>query len=399
MPEISLQQSSDTYRSAQDHQVLACQTHRRFDFMRDRGYPLYADRAEGARFTDIDGNTYLDYLMSFGPIVLGHNDPAVTAAVHEQIARGTVYTLGHPLELEVADLLIDTIPSAEMVGFFLGGSSATSGAVRIARAYTGRDRVVKCGYHGWHDWTRPNDPGVPAAVSALTDVVDYGDLDRLEAILLANDGDVACVVLETIQGGGPPDGYLQGVIDAARRHGALSVFDETKVGFRVAFGGAGEHFGVTPDLSTFGKAISNGYPGSFLTGTREVLASDAVGALWMTGTFQSDLLSLAAISTTVAEMTRRDGIATQWRLGDRLIAGLNDAFGRAGLSFRLVGCGPMPTPVVDDEDSDRCFDILRRCLSSGHYLHPTHPWFLSLAHTEADVDATIAAVDTAIRQA
>jgi len=378
--------------------ILACQTHRRFEVMQGLGYPLYAQRADGARFTDVDGNEYIDYLMGFGPIVIGHNDAAVKEAVHKQMDEGTVYSLSHPLELEVAELLIDTIPFAEMIGFFIGGSGATSGAVRIARAYTGRDAIIKCGYHGWHDWTRPGDPGVPRVIDELTSVVDYGDLDQLDKQLSQDAGHIACVIIETIQQAGAPEGYLQGCVDLAHKHGALCVFDETKVGFRVAFGGGGEHYRVTPDLSTFGKAISNGYPGSFVAGKREILGSESTRSLWMTATFQSDLLSLAAIRSTISEMKRRDGIAYQWRLGEKLMSGINEVFGQSGLSFKLIGYGPMPTPSVDNADRDRCFEILRRCLATGHYLHPTHPWFLSLAHTDDDISSTILSVDEAIKE-
>ena len=388
--------SEKTYQTARDLQVLACQSHRRFDYMRELGYPLYARSAEGPRFTDVDGKTYLDYLMGFGPIVLGHNDPIIRESVQNQMDEGTVYSLSHPLDVEVASFLINTIPSAEMVAFYLGGSSSTSGAVRIARAFTKRDEVIKCGYHGWHDWTRPDDPGVPGVIGELTATVEYGDLGSLEASLSSRAGKVACVIVETVQQSGPPEGYLEGCVSLAHAYGALCVFDETKVGFRVAFGGAGQHFGITPDMSTFGKAISNGYPGSFVTGTRTVMGAETTQSLWMTGTFQSDLLSLAAIRATVGEMERRDGIAYQWRVGERLMSGINDVFDRAGLSFQLTGYGPMPTPSVEESDRDRCYDILRRCLDRGHYLHPTHPWYLSLAHTEPDIDSTIEAVEASL---
>ena len=396
MSNLSLNKSYVAHESAARVQVLSCQSHRRFDLMHELGYPLYAQRAEGARFWDVDGNEYIDYLMGFGPIVLGHNDLAVNEAVRRQMDEGTVYTLCHPLELDVANLLIETIPSAEMIGFYIGGSGATSGALRIARAHTGRDRVIKCGYHGWHDWTRPGDPGVPDIVSDLTTVVEYGDLEQIDAAFQKRPDLIACIIVETIQQGDPPDGYLQACVDVAHQHGALCVFDETKVGFRVAFGGGGELTGVTPDLSTFGKAISNGYPGSFVAGKREILGSESTQSLWMTATFQSDLLSLAAIGATVSELRRRNGIAYQRDIGKRLMNGINAAFSSAGTSFRLVGPAPMPTPVVDEQDRESCFRVLQACLEKGHYLHPTHPWFLSLAHTEQDIDSTVSAVKEAI---
>ena len=362
----------------------------------DMGYPAFAQRASGARFWDVDGNAYLDYLMGFGPIVLGYDDPAVCRAVQKQMADGTVYGLAHPRELVVAELLIEAIPGAEVVGFFIGGSAATSSAVRLSRVYTGRDRVIMCGYHGWHDWARPGDEGVPQTVSELTSAVPYGDLDALESHLKKYDSQVACVVMETVQGSGPPDGFLQGCVDLAHAHGAVCVFDETKVGFRVAMGGAGEYYGVIPDIATFGKACCNGYAGSFIAGKREILGSKACQSVWMTATAHGDPLSLTAMEVVIGELQRRNGIAYQWKIGNRLIEGINAVCEAGGLSYHLIGVGPMPRPVIDDSDRDRCMEMLRRCLAQGYYLHPSHPMFLSLAHTEADIEDTIDAVREAI---
>ena len=150
--------------------------------------------------------------------------------------------------MKVAETLIDLIPAVEMLGFLIGGSAATSAAVRLARAYTGRDKVIRSGYHGWHDWSRTEDEGAPSVMAPLTIEAPYGDLDALEDIFRQNDNEVACVIMETIRESGPPEGYLQGCVDMAHDYGALCIFDEVKVGFRVAFGGAGEYYGVTPDL-------------------------------------------------------------------------------------------------------------------------------------------------------
>ena len=158
----------------------------------------------------MDGNEYLDYLMGFGPILLGYNDPVVNAAVQAQMEEGTIYRTAHPKELEVAQMLIDLIPAVEMLGFLIGGSAATSAAVRLARAYTGRDKVLRCGYHGWHDWSRTEDEGAPAVIAPLTIEVPYGDLDAIEDCFKQNDNEVACLIMETIRGDGPPEGFLQG---------------------------------------------------------------------------------------------------------------------------------------------------------------------------------------------
>lgn len=372
--------------------VRGCQAHKRSHEMLALGYPVFTARAAGARFWDVDGNEYLDYLMAFGPILLGYDDPVVNAAVRRQLERGTIYTTAHPLEIQLAEELIELIPVAEMVAFFVGGSAATSGALRLARAYTGRDLIVRCGYHGWHSWTQPGGAGVPQAIGNLTLAVPYNDLDALADCLRRHDNRVACVIVETIQGAGPAPGFLQGVVDVAHRHGALAVFDEIKVGFRVAFGGGGEYCGVLPDLAAYGKACCNGYPGSFVAGKREILGSEKCQSAWLAATFHCDALSLTAMAAVIAEMKRRDGIAYQWRLGNRLIEGVNAVCSAAGLGYSLVGMGPMPQPVIAAEDKQRCIKMLQGCLARGVYLHPSHPMFLSLAHTEQDIEDTIQAV-------
>lgn len=396
--EYSVRRSRDLLARSDELIVRGCQGHKRSHQMLARGYPVFARRAEGARFWDVDGNEYVDYLMGFGPILLGHDAWAVREAVQRQMARGVIFSTAHEKELSVAETLVELIPWAERVAFFVGGSGAASGAVRLARAYTRRDVVLRCGYHGWHDWARPDDAGVPEAVGRLTVEVPYGDLDALEACLRAHDGRVACLMLETLQAAGPPEGYLQACVDLVRRFGALCVFDEIKAGFRIALGGAGEHFGVQPDLAVFGKACCNGLPGSFVVGPADILASERCQSTWLAATFHCDLLSLAALEAVIAEMRRRDGIAHQWRLGRRLIDGVNAACEQGGLGYRLVGLAPMPTPATDAADRDRCLAMLRACLARGFYLHPGHPMFLSLAHTEADIADTVEAVREVIAE-
>jgi glutamate-1-semialdehyde aminotransferase len=376
--------------------VRGCQGHKRSHDMLARGYPVFTARASGCRFWDIDGNEYVDYLLGFGPILLGYDDPAVNAAIRRQMKRGTIYTTAHPKEVEVAEQLCALVPGAEMLAYFIGGSGATSGAVRLARAYTGRPMVIRCGYHGWHDWTQPGGSGVPPAVGRLTLNFPYGDLAALEALLKQNEALVACVIVETVQGDGPPPGFLQGCVDLAHQYGALGVFDEIKVGFRIAFGGAGEYYNVRADLSVFGKACANGYPGSFVVGKREVLSTDRCQAAWLAATFHADLLSLVALETVIGEMKRRDGIAHQWKLGARLIEGINRACEEGGVGYRLVGLAPMPRPIMPPDEKDRCLAMLRGCLARGFYLHPGHVMFLSLAHTMDDIEATIAAVRESI---
>ena len=392
----TIDKSKACLKRSDELMVRGCQGHKRSHSMLEMGYPVFTQRADGARFWDVDGNEYLDFLLGFGPILLGYNEPAINAALGKQITEGTVFSTAHPKELEVAQMLIDRIPVAEMVGFLIGGSAVTSAALRLARTYTGREKVIRCGYHGWHSWTRPGDAGIPKGISELTLDFPYGDLDALEDRFKEHDNQVACVIMESVLGDGPLEGFLQGVVDMAHRYGALAVFDEVKVGFRVAIGGGSEYYGVTPDLATYGKACCNGFPGSFVAGRKEILGSEACQGAGLAATFHCDLPSLVALEVVINELERRDGIAYQWKIGNRLIEGVNKACEEGGLGYKLIGTGPMPTPTMQEEDRDRCIAMLQGCLARGFYLHPGHPMFLSLAHSEQDIEDTIVAVQESI---
>lgn len=390
-----ISRSAELLQRSDELLVRGCQGHKRSHDMIARGYPVFTRHARGPRFWDADGNAYLDYLLAYGPILLGHDDAAVNAAITEQIQNGTIYTTAWEREIAVAEKLLALIPSAEMLGFLIGGSAATTGAIRLARAFTGKDYIIRSGYHGWHDWAMAGRIGVPAQVSQFTLEAPYADLDALDDLFQQHPGQVACVIMETTREDGPPAGFLEGCVEIAHRHEALCIFDEIKVGFRVAFGGAGHHYGVTPDLSTFGKACCNGYPGSFVAGRKEILNSPQCQDAWLAATFHCDALSLTAMDIVVDEMQRRDGIAYQWKIGNRLMEGLNAVTREHEIGYRLTGLGPMPTPVTDDEDQERVAAWLRGCLARGAYIPPGHPLFLSLAHTEEDIEETIQIVSDA----
>ena len=369
--------------------VRGCQGHKRSHEMLARGYPVFVRRARGPRFWDADGNEYLDYLLAYGPILLGYDDAAVNQAIARQLEDGTIYTTAWEREIEVAEKLIALIPSAEMLGFLIGGSAATTGAIRLARAYTGKDYVIRSGYHGWHDWAMAGRIGVPQPVGQLTLEAPYGNLNALDDLFRQHPGQVACVIMETVRGDGPTHDFLQGCVDIAHQHDALCIFDEIKVGFRIAYGGAGQLYGVTPDLSTFGKACCNGYPGSFVAGRKDVLGDPKCQEAWLAATFHCDALSLTAMDVVMDQMRVRAGIEYQWVIGQRLIDGVNAVTREREIGFRLTGMGPMPTPVTDAEDQARVSALLQGCLARGAYIPPSHPLFLSLSHTEADIENTI----------
>jgi len=365
------------------------QAHKRPVDIMKLGGPAFAARASGSRMWDVDGNEYIDFLLGYGPIVLGHAHPAVNEAVRKQMEDGTVYSIEHPLEIELAEKLVEIIPSAEMVAFFTGGTSTTTGAVRMARAHTGREKVIRCGYHGWTDWTHPDSAGVPKVNQALSLKVPYNDLDALEQTLKQNAGQVAAIIIESIQDDGPNEDYFPGVRRLADEHGAVFILDEVKTGFRFDLGGAQARWKIDPDLSCFGKAMCNGYPGSAVVGKRSIMEKRT--DVWIAATFHGDLLSTAAALATIRELEDKDGCAYFWRLGQRLMDGLNEAFEQNGLPYRAAGLPPMPSVACLEKDVDGVKYFCAAMQRRGIYV-TGHPWFLSLSHTEADIDQAVNAV-------
>ncbi|HUE19460.1 MAG TPA: aminotransferase class III-fold pyridoxal phosphate-dependent enzyme, partial [Stellaceae bacterium] len=236
--------------------------------------PYFIQRGKGGHVWDVDGNEYVDFVNGLCAVTLGYDDADVTRAVKAQLEDGVIFTLPHPLEMQVAEAIVDMVPCAEMVRFGKNGSDVTAAAVRLARAFTGRDHVAVCGYHGWQDWyigSTARNRGVPEAVRRLTHGFTYNDLESLKRVLTEHSGDVAAVILEPMNSQAPKDGFLEGVKELAHRHGALLVFDEVITGFRFANGGAQEFFGVTPDLACFGKGVANGYPVSAIAGRADIM--------------------------------------------------------------------------------------------------------------------------------
>jgi glutamate-1-semialdehyde 2,1-aminomutase len=256
--------------------------------------PLYAKKASGCHLWDLDGNKYIDLVSSLASVTIGYNNKKINFAVKKQLLRGVSFSLPGALEADVAELICELVPSAEMVRFGKNGTDATSAAVRLARAYTGRDHVAVCGYHGWQDWfvgSTTRNKGVPRAVSELTHSFSYNDLQSLQRIFESNQ-DIACVVMEPMNSVSPEPGFLEGVQELTRKFNAILIFDETITGFRFSAGGAQELFGITPDLSTFGKGIANGFPLSAVVGKREIMME--MENVFISGTFGGELLSLSA---------------------------------------------------------------------------------------------------------
>ena len=295
--------------------------------------PLFASKVNGPHLWDVDGNKYIDLVSSLASITLGYNDAGVNKAVSKQLTKAVSMSLPGVLEAEVSELLVDLVPSAEMVRFGKNGTDATSAAIRLARAYTGRDHVLVCGYHGWQDWSigsTTRNKGVPDAVSSLTHKFEFNNLESLTSLFNQFGSQVAAVILEPMNVAYPSPGYLESVKELTNSNGSLLIFDETITGFRFATGGAQELFGVTPDISTFGKGMANGYPISAVVGRRDVMME--MEEIFFSGTFGGELLSLAA-AKHVLDRHKNENLARQLgTIGSSLEALTNRAIEESGMS-------------------------------------------------------------------
>lgn len=358
--------------------------------------PLFITRGQGSRVWDLDGNDYIDFVSSLASITLGYQDPDVTSAVRQQLDdSGVIFSLPHPLETEVAELICDMVPCAEKVRFGKNGSDATSGAIRVARAFTGRDRVAVCGYHGWQDWyigSTARHRGVPQATRDLTHAFVYNDLASLKAVLESHPDQFAAVILEPMNVTEPHPGFLEGVKELAHQHGALLVFDETITGFRYANGGAQAHFGVTPDLATFGKGLANGYPVSAVAGRADVMRE--MEDIFFSFTFGGEALSLAAAKATLQKLQREPVAQTLAARGQRILNEGKALLERHGLQdvFSFSGHPTWSFLNIKEARGATAFEIktlwMQEILERGILSVGTHN--VNYAHSDADIDRLLA---------
>ncbi len=354
--------------------------------------PFFMDRAKGSHVWDVDGNEYVDFNNGLLSITLGHCDPDVTKTVISQIERGTIFTLSTELESEVAERIINFVPCAQQVRFGKNGSDATAGAIRAARAFTGRDHVAVCGYHGWQDWyigSTARHKGVPGATRELTHAFPYNDLDALETLLRGSE--FAAVILEPMNTTWPAAGFLQGVVDLSHRYGAIAIFDEAITGFRFAPGGAQELFGVTPDLACFGKALANGYPLSAVAGRADIMAE--FENVHFSFTMGGETLSLAAAKASLDKLVRKNVTQALTRLGTVVVNGVQELIDKHGCDFLSITGHPAWSFLVIDHP--KLWDLktlyLQETLSRGILCLFTHN--MSFAHTEADIAQLLSVYD------
>jgi glutamate-1-semialdehyde-2,1-aminomutase len=362
--------------------------------------PVFIESAEGCRLTDVDGNEFVDFPLSLGPIILGHKDPDVDAAVRAQLDKGTIFSLPHRLEVEVAELIHETVPCAEMVRFGKNGSDVTAAAVRIARAFTGREIVACCGYHGWQDWyvgSTARSAGVPKAVRALTKTFEYNDIASLERLFAADPGKIACVILEPISVFEPQPGFLKAVAELTRRHGAILIFDEVVTGFRLALGGAQEYYGLTPDLACFAKAMANGYPVSAIAGRADLMKVCETD-IFFSFTFGGEALSLAAAKATITKLKSHAVIPHLFRQGKKLQESFNAESKRLGIG--QVDCiGLPPHTVVRFRDAQGADSLAMRSLFQQELIKRGVLFLTGFNICFAHDDETIASTIRANREA
>ena len=365
--------------------------------------PLYIERAEGCRMQDLDGRWWLDYRSALGPIILGYRHPVVDDAVRAQMDKGVLFSMASPLELTVAEQMTRMIPGLEQVRFMKTGNDANSACVRLARAYTGRDHIATCGYHGYGDWFasgRGEAPwwnpregnGVPSALDALVTRLPYGDLEAAER-LFEEQGDRLAAVLAV-----PYDwndevatDFIQLLRRRTEEHGTVLIFDQVLTGFRLALGGAQEYLEVIPDLSTYAKAMANGYPVAAFGGRREFMRT--LDRVVITSTYAGETLSLAAASATLSILEKEPVIDHIWQMGERLKQGFDAAAEGLGLAARSFGLPPAVQfrfSGKDDVDARAGEVFFRELYRRG--IFAARPFLMNYAHKDADVDETIEAM-------
>jgi glutamate-1-semialdehyde 2,1-aminomutase len=394
------------------------------------GTPRFIARGKGSAIWDVDGNRYIDYLGSWGPLIAGHAHPGVVAAIQDAAIRGTSYGAPIEAELELADLVKQAFPSIDLVRFVNSGTEATMSALRLARASTGREMILKFdgGYHGHADgllvqagsgpltFGQPDSPGVPAAAAAQTLSVAYNDLPAVRAAFDAHPGQIAAVIVEPVAGnmGVVPaePGFLEHVRTMTREQGALLIFDEVITGFRVAQGGAQERYRITPDLTCLGKILGGGLPVGAYGGRRDIMAQvSPLGPVYQAGTLSGNPLAMAAGVATLRLLTEPGVYAHLETLSARLVDGLAQAARTAGVAYTANRVGSMFTGFFCAErpldyasakhaDTRRYARFFHTMLDRGVYLAPSQfeAGFMSLAHTDADLDATLQAARAAFRE-
>jgi len=410
MTKFSFEKSKALSRRAHELIPAGAHTYSKADDQFPLNAPGFIERGEGCTVWDVDGNQFLDWGMGLRSVILGHGYPAVNDAVFAQIAKGVNFLRPSPVEVELAELLHEIIPSAEMVKFAKNGSNVTSAAIRLARAHTGRELIAFCREHpffSFDDWfigTTPANAGVPDVITSQSLAFHYNDIQSLEKLFAEHPSQIAAVILEPVAIEAPANNFLQQVRDVAHKNGALLIFDEMITGFRWHLSGAQAYFDVIPDISTFGKAIGNGFSVAVLAGKKEVLELGGIKhgkpkVFLLSTTHGSETHSLAASVATIREMSQRGVVSHLWKIGKALQDGFNNLAAQMGVAD-YIGCIGYPcSPAIVTRDREKQVSMPFRTLFLQEMIQHgvLIPYVAtSFSHTEKEVDQTLEAATHAL---
>lgn len=371
-------------------------------------YPIFFDEGKGGRIRDVDGNEYIDYLCAYGPIIIGYREEEIDNAVIEQIKnKGFCFSLTQATQNLLVRKLQEVIPCCDMAAIVKTGSDATTIAIRVARAHTGKLKVARCGYHGWHDWCVEVKGGIPPKF--YEDIIEfhYNDLGQLEDILKANANDMAAIIVTPVghplgaEVQMPKPGYLEGVRRLADQYGCVLIFDEIRSGFRCSLGGAQEYFGVTPDLATFGKAMANGYPIAALVGKREIMGVLSKEVFLSSTFFPNSDAQVAALKTI--EILQRDQVLDAVAAkGRKFGEDVEKVLAESGIPARFSGSPWMPF-ITFPKDATGLYKKLRvefytQLIRRGVFLQPYHHGYICHRHTDADLAFTVQAIKESLAE-
>ena len=372
------------------------------DFI-DGEYPIFLESGKGCRLLDVDGNEFIDFMCGYGPIILGYREEEVDEAVYKQIKdKGFCFTLTQKYQNQLAKKLTELVPCSELSIFLKTGSGATTAGVRIARAYTNKLKVMRCGYHGWHDWCVEMKGGIPPKFYEDVFEFQYNNLNQLQDLMAAHGKETAAIIMTPFGHPNhqkmqvPAPGFLEGVREIADTYGAVLIYDEIRTCFRLSMGGAQKLYGVTPDLSVLGKAMANGYPISVVTGKKDVMMA-AADKLFISSTFFGNSEGFVAALKTVEILERDDVLDNIWEKGERFLRKIQALIDKHDVGAELSGVAPMFYITFKKDETGaqkgKRTDFYTQLIRRGFFFSPYHHAYISFRHTEEDLELTLNAID------